>query len=94
MIAIIGTLRFPPEEAASLKPHLETMVAATRAEPGALYFSLAFDPSEPGLVRVSEIFEDMAALEFHRASAHMKAWRAVTGGYTRDLKILDASERA
>jgi quinol monooxygenase YgiN len=94
MIVVIGTLRMPPEDAAHVKPHLEAMVAATRREEGALYFSLAFDPTESGLVRVSEVFRDMQALEAHRASEHMKAWRAVTGAYERDLRSYEAAERA
>ena len=63
MMAVIGTLRIPPEDADAVKPHMEAMIAATRAEAGAVYFSLAFDPSEPNIVRVSEVFRDMAALE-------------------------------
>jgi quinol monooxygenase YgiN len=93
MIIVIGTLRMAPEDAPRVKPHLEAMVAATRQEEGALYFSLAFDPTEPGLVRVSEIFRDMQVLEWHRASEHMKAWRAVTGAYERDLRFYEATER-
>jgi quinol monooxygenase YgiN len=75
-------------------PHLQSMVAASRHEEGALYYSLALDPSEPGLVRVSEVFRDKQALEAHRASEHMKAWRAVTSAYTRDLRYYDAVERS
>jgi quinol monooxygenase YgiN len=93
MIVIIGTLRIPAEDAPRVMPHLQSMVAASRQEEGALYFSLALDPSEPGLVRVSEVFRDKQALEAHRASEHMKAWRAVTSAYTRDLRYYDAVER-
>jgi quinol monooxygenase YgiN len=94
MIVIIGTLRIPADDAPHVMPHLESMVAASRQEEGALYFSLALDPSEPGLVRVSEVFRDMQALEMHRASEHMKAWRAATSAYVRDLRYYDATERA
>jgi len=93
MIVVIGTLRMPPEDAARIKPHLEAMIAATRKEEGALYYALAFDPIEPGLVRVSEVFRDAQAFEAHGASAHMKAWRAATNGYVRNLRFYDATDR-
>ncbi len=91
MIVVIGVLRCPPAEADALAPHLEAMVRESRKEQGALYFSLLFDPSEPGLVRASEIFANEEALSAHRASPHMAAWREVTAHCQRDLNVFSAS---
>ena len=93
MIVIAGTLRMPPERVEEMRPHIVTVTHASRAEPGALAYSLAFDPIEPGLIRVFEIYRDWAAVEAHRDSAHFKAWRAVSGEFVRDLKLYDAQER-
>ena len=75
-LIIAGTLRVPPDSLAGLKPHMEAMLAASRAEDGCLTYSYAEDVAEPGLVRVFEAWRDQAALDAHFKSDHMAAWRA------------------
>ena len=77
MIILAGSVRLPPENIEAVRPHLETMVRASRAEPGCRVYSFSFDALEPGLVRVFEVFDDEAARDAHRHSPHMAAWRAV-----------------
>ena len=75
-LIIAGTVRVPPENLAGLKPHMEAMLAASRAEDGCITYSYAEDVAEPGLIRVFEAWRDQACLDAHFKAAHMAAWRA------------------
>lgn len=75
-LVIAGTVRIPPENLGRFKPHMEKMLAASRAEDGCLVYSYAEDVAEPGLIRVFEAWRDQAALDAHFQTAHMADWRA------------------
>lgn len=75
-LLIAGTVRVPPENVERFKPHMEAMLAASRAEDGCLTYSYAIDVADPGLVRVFEAWRDLAALQAHFQTPHMAAWRA------------------
>ncbi|HEX3367682.1 putative quinol monooxygenase [Phenylobacterium sp.] len=75
-VIIAGVMRLPPENLASLKPHMSTMLAASRAEDGCVTYSYAEDVAEPGLIRVFEVWRDQAAIEAHFKAPHMAPWRA------------------
>jgi len=96
-IIIAGTVRLPPENLAGLKPHMETMLAASRAEDGCITYSYAEDVAEPGLIRVFEAWRDQVAIDAHFQAPHMGAWRAAWpqfGVTERRLSMYDvASER-
>jgi quinol monooxygenase YgiN len=76
MIVIGGTMRLPPENLEQLRPHMETVITANRAEAGCIEFALAEDVLQPGLIRVFEIWADQAALDAHRKTQHLATWRA------------------
>lgn len=44
----------------------------TRQEPGNIRFDVLQDPEEPTHFAIYEVFEDAAAVEAHRATAHYK----------------------
>ncbi|HEV7386133.1 MAG TPA: putative quinol monooxygenase [Phenylobacterium sp.] len=75
-LIIAGTMRVPPQNLAALKPHMLTMLAASRAEDGCLTYSYGEDVAEPGLVRIFEAWRDQAAIDAHFKAPHMAAWRA------------------
>ncbi|HEY2753228.1 putative quinol monooxygenase [Phenylobacterium sp.] len=75
-VIVAGTVRVAPDKLAGLKPHMEAMLAASRAEDGCFEYSYAEDVTEPGLVRVFEAWRDPAALDAHFRTDHMAAWRA------------------
>jgi quinol monooxygenase YgiN len=75
-LVIAGTVRVPPENLAGLKPHMQAMLAASRAEDGCLAYSYGEDVAEPGLIRVFEAWRDQACLDAHVQTPHMAAWRA------------------
>ena len=80
MLLVVGTVRLPPERLADARPVMARMVAASRAEPGCRLYAYAEDVLDPGLVRVTELWDDQAALDAHFASAHLAAWRSAWPG--------------
>jgi quinol monooxygenase YgiN len=76
MIVLSGTVRIAPGRKADAAPHIRSIVAASRAEPGCLAYSFAYDVEDPDLVRIFEIYADDDALAAHRAAPHFAAWRA------------------
>lgn len=97
-VIVAGTVRVPPENVEKLRPHMHTMLAASRAEDGCEVYSYGFDAKEPGLVRIFEIWRDRAALNAHARAPHMAPWRAAgaeLGVSDRQLKLYEvASETA
>ncbi len=97
-VVIAGTFRVPPQNLAAFKPHMEKMLAASRAEDGCLVYSYAQDMLDPGLIRVFEAWRDQAALDAHIKAPHMATWRAAwpqAGAGERNLSVYEvAAERA
>lgn len=96
-VIVAGTVRVLPGNIAALRPHMHTMLAASRAEDGCETYSYGFDAKDDGLVRVFEIWRDQAAIEAHFKAPHMAPWRAVgaeLGVFERNLNLYEvASER-
>ena len=76
MLVIAGTVRVPPQNLAGLRPHMLTMLRASRAEDGCIVYSYAEDVEEPGLIRIFEAWRDRAALDAHLLTPHLADWRA------------------
>ncbi|WGM38472.1 putative quinol monooxygenase [Caulobacter sp. NIBR1757] len=94
MVIVMGTVRVDPDAVQRLRPAMEAMTAASRAEDGCLTYAYALDMLEPGLVRVSELWTDRASLEAHFKTAHMATWRAALTGQVRerDIKLYEADD--
>ena len=75
-VVVAGTFRIPPENLEAIRPHLETVIAATRREAGCLVYSYGIDVEDAGLIRVFEHWADQSCLDAHFKTAHMDAWRA------------------
>ena len=76
MLIIVGTIRLPPENLAGAREAMERMITASRAEEGCLAYSYSEDILEPGLMHVTERWDDEASLKRHWKSAHLIQWRA------------------
>ena len=89
MLLITGTVRLPPERLPDARGPMRAMIEASRAEDGCLAYSYAEDVLEPGLIRVTEMWRDQAALDAHFRSDHIAQWRAAwpeLGLGNRDLR--------
>jgi quinol monooxygenase YgiN len=73
-VAIVGQFRIPPENLAAARPLMVAVMQASRAETGCIEYNYAEDLLEPGLIRVSEVWEDREHLAAHFKSAHMQSW--------------------
>lgn len=96
-VLIAGTVRVPPQNLERFRPHMEAMLAASRAEDGCLAYSYAVDVLDAGLIRIFEAWRDEAALNAHFATPHMAEWRAAWpqfGVSDRNLSLYEiAAER-
>ena len=93
-LIIAGTVRAPPQNLGALRPHMITMMAASRAEDGCLTYSYGEDVAEPGLIRVFELWRDQAAIDAHVAAPHMAVWRAACAEHGVSDRKLFAYETA
>lgn len=96
MIAVLGHFRLPPERLAQAREAMARVVEATRAEDGCLAYSYAEDTLEPGLIRVTELWDSRAHLTAHFAAPHMKRWveeRAALGLTDRQIAAYELGER-
>ncbi|HEY1880259.1 MAG TPA: putative quinol monooxygenase [Caulobacteraceae bacterium] len=75
-VIVAGTVRVPPGNIAAFRPHMQAMIAASRAEDGCEAYSYAEDVAEAGLIHVFEAWRDRSALDAHFKTAHMANWRA------------------
>lgn len=74
-VVVIGTLRFPPENLAAIRPHLQRLVDDTRRHDGCLAYDVAEDLFDPGLIRFSELWPDRESLARHLQAPHIAPWR-------------------
>ena len=92
MIVVIGSFRIPPNMVEIVRPVMEAMITASRAEEGCIEYSYALDVMDEGLVRVSEKWRDREALEAHFRTAHIAEWRAQTSALAISERDLVAHE--
>ena len=71
MIVILGTVRLPPQKLEAARPVMAAMTRASRGEDGCIAYAYAEDVFEPGLIRVSEVWRDQAALDAHAKAPHL-----------------------
>ena len=74
-VAVLGTLRFPPDKMAEVLPHLKSLVEETNKNDGCIAYDVAEDPFDPGLVRFSELWPSHEALAKHLQAPHIEPWR-------------------
>ncbi|WP_306602145.1 putative quinol monooxygenase [Geothrix sp. 21YS21S-2] len=76
---------------AALEAEAARIVGPTRAEPGCLRYELHRDPGNPGVIAYLETWADAGALEAHRRSPHVQAWRAAAADLiaSRDVRTLE-----
>lgn len=92
MIILAGTFRFDMNKMDRARPAVAEIITESRKEEGCLEFSFAQDVLDPTLVRVFEIWRDQAAIDFHRTTPHMAAWRAAQpeiGMHDRKLALYE-----
>ncbi|TPK98819.1 antibiotic biosynthesis monooxygenase [Mesorhizobium sp. B2-4-12] len=95
MLLIIGTIRLPPNMFEEARPAMERMISGSRGEDGCLEYSYARDVLDAGLIRVTEVWRDKAALDAHFRSPHIAEWRSSWPALSigeRNLVLYEAGE--
>ena len=92
MIAVLGSFRFPVTALEQARPLMRAVIEATLGETGCRAYSYAEDVAEPGLFRVTELWDSREALAAHFATPHMKTWveqRSELGFFDRDISLYE-----
>ena len=93
-IGVIATLRVQPGKEADFEAAFAELAAAVNAdEPGNSFYRL-FRTDETGTYKVLECYDDMAAVEAHRASTHFREIGARFGPWLAsapDIERLNAA---
>lgn len=93
-VAVLGTLRFPPERIPEVLPHLKTLVETTRLRDGCIAYDATVDPFDAGLIRFTELWPDQASLDRHLRAPHIDPWRSAVvdcGLIDREFTVYDLS---
>ena len=78
-VTVFATLTAQPGKADEVRAALQTLVSATRTEPGNLHYRLYEDPKSPGSFFFHEQYKDEAAVDAHMKSPHLAAAFAAAG---------------
>ncbi|MBX3708084.1 MAG: antibiotic biosynthesis monooxygenase [Pseudomonadales bacterium] len=81
MIVINARITADPETIRTLQPAIAAMETASRAEPGCEDYCFSVELNDPGVLRITERWRDMAALIAHFATPHMTRFGAALGAH-------------
>ena len=86
MIIVNGRIETTAENIDALKEAIAAMEAASRAEDGCHDYTFSVELNNPNVIRITERWDSMEALEVHFKTAHMAVFqkamaaRPATGG--------------
>jgi quinol monooxygenase YgiN len=92
-IVVVGQFRMPAENMEQARPLMAKVMLATRAEDGCIEYNYAEDVLDPGLIRVSEVWETREQLTAHLKTEHMAVWgqeRTALGLSGRAITVFEA----
>ncbi|MEM9045834.1 MAG: putative quinol monooxygenase [Pseudomonadota bacterium] len=73
-VIVGGQVLFAPGEIDRLREEMDTVIAATRTEPGCLHYSYARQLENPDRIIIFEHWEHGDALRAHFKTPHMAVW--------------------
>lgn len=76
MIVVSGRIVVAEGALPRLRPVMEAMIKASRAEEGCIEYHYGPDLSDPNAFLVLEKWESWEAFDAHFEKPHLKAWRA------------------
>jgi quinol monooxygenase YgiN len=80
-VVLIGQVRFTPENLEKMRPHIKALVEATNANDGCVFYDIAEDLLDPGLIRFSEEWPDAETLQGHMTAPHIAPYREASTKY-------------
>jgi quinol monooxygenase YgiN len=93
VIIVVGTFNVAPEDRDQFLMEKQAQVIASSAEPGCHTYAFSADPTDPGLVRLIERWEDGAAFAGHLAALRSAAPPAphAVEVFQRQIDVYDAT---
>ncbi|MCR9105037.1 MAG: antibiotic biosynthesis monooxygenase [Gammaproteobacteria bacterium] len=79
MIVVNGIVRTTQEDIVALQNAIATMEQASREEPGCLDYTFSVELNDSAVVRITEKWETLEALQKHFEMPHMAAFQAAMG---------------
>ncbi len=95
MLVIVVSIDTTADNIAAVRDAITTMEKASREEAGCHDYTFAVELSDPNRLRITECWEDEAALKAHFATPHMAAFNAAMAAAaprSMDLKCYEATE--
>jgi quinol monooxygenase YgiN len=93
-VVVIGTVRFKPEDMPKLRPLIKALAEGTRKNDGCIFYDVAEDMFDPGVVRYSELWPSAELLQAHMKAPHVVKWAEERKGFAtldRKFTVYDAS---
>tara|TARA_R110000823_G_scaffold210224_5_gene340497 strand:- start:38295 stop:38594 length:300 start_codon:yes stop_codon:yes gene_type:complete len=89
MIVVNGIVKSTHADIAALTHAITAMETASRAEPGCLDYTFSVELSDPEVIRITEKWASLEALQAHFATPHMAEFQSSMG--TRPPVSMDVS---
>lgn len=80
MIVVTGRIVVKEGALKKLRPVMEAMIAASRAEAGCIEYYYGPELTDPNAFLVLEKWDSWENLDAHFEKPHLRAWRAALGG--------------
>lgn len=88
MYAVTVTFTLVPGQEAAFLPLIEENARASReTEPGCRQFDVCTDPARPGEVFLYELYDDLAAFEAHKETAHFRTMGEASRGMVASREL-------
>jgi len=97
MIVVNAKITATADTIAAMKAAIATMEAASQAEAGCHDYTFSVELNNPNVLRITERWESMQALEEHFATPHMADFQAAMGAHppeSVEAKFYEATEVA
>ena len=95
MIVVNGTIRSTEDDIRALREAVAKMEALSRAEQGCDDYTFSIELNEPTVVRITERWNSLEALQAHFKAPHMAEFQAAMALHPpleMDVKFYEASE--
>ncbi len=95
MIVVNVAVESNEADIAALKSAIATMEKASRAEEGCDDYTFSIELNNPNMIRITERWHSMEALQAHFQTAHMAEFRSAMAEHppkTRQMYFYEASE--
>ena len=95
MIVVQAKIESTEDSIAAMKAAINAMETASQAEDGCYDYTFSVELNDPTVLRITEKWENMAALEAHFATPHMAEFQAAMGANppkSVEAKFFEATE--